>query len=189
MPCVCVAGYLMEFSPIKNIILTGFMGTGKTAVGRELARLLNMHLIDVDTDIEKSEKMTINEIFEQFGEPRFRELETEMIKKLSERNNIVISTGGGAVVRQENVDVLKKNGVIVCLTAKPETIVRRTGNSNDRPLLQVEDPLEKIKELLNFRKPFYEKADIMIDTEGKTPLHIAEEIIEKVKGKDGKNKG
>jgi len=116
-------------------------------------------------------------------------LETEMIKKLSERNNIVISTGGGAVVRQENVDVLKKNGVIVCLTAKPETIVRRTGNSDDRPLLQVEDPLEKIKELLNFRKLFYEKADIMIDTEGKTPLHIAEEIIEKVKGKDGKNKG
>jgi len=189
MPRVCVAGYLTEFYSMKNIVLTGFMGTGKTAVGRELARLLNMHLVDVDTDIEKSEKMSINEIFEQFGEPGFRELETEMIKKLSERNNIVISTGGGAVVRQENVDVLKKNGVIVCLTAKPETIVRRTGNSNDRPLLQVEDPLEKIKELLNFRKPFYEKADIMIDTEGKTPLHIAEEIIEKVKEKDGKNKG
>jgi shikimate kinase len=166
---------------MKNIVLTGFMGTGKTAVGRELARLLNMQLIDIDTKIEDAEKMTINEIFKQFGEPRFREIETEMIKKLSESKNRIISAGGGAVLKQENMSILTKSGIVVCLTATPETILRRTGNSNDRPLLQVENPLEKIKELLNFRKPFYEKVDIMIDTEGKTPLQIAEEIIEKVK--------
>jgi shikimate kinase len=166
---------------MKNIVLTGLMGTGKTAVGRELARLLNMQLIDIDTKIEDAEKMTINEIFKQFGEPRFREIETEMIKKLSESKNRIISAGGGAVLKQENMGILSKSGIVVCLTATPETILRRTSNSNDRPLLQVENPLKKIKELLNFRKPFYEKADIMIDTEGKTPLQIAEEIIEKVK--------
>ena len=166
---------------MKNIILTGFMGTGKTAVGRELSRLLDMKLIDVDTEIEKSEKITINEIFKQFGEPRFREIETEMIRKLSESKNAIISTGGGAVLKQENMDILRKNGVIVCLTASPETIFKRTSTNNDRPLLQVENPLERINELLNFRKPFYQKADVMIDTEGKTPLQIADEIIEKVK--------
>lgn len=171
---------------MKNIVLTGFMGTGKTAVGRELSRLLNMKLIDVDTEIEKSQKMTINEIFRQFGEPRFREIETEMVKKVSEDNNIIISTGGGIVLRQENMDSLRENGVIVCLTATPETILKRTSHNSDRPLLQVEDPLKKIKELLDFRKPFYDKADIMIDTEGKTPLQIAEEIIEKVKGEEWK---
>lgn len=156
------------------------MGTGKTAVGRELSRLLNMKLIDIDTEIEKSQKMTINEIFRQFGEPRFREIETEMIKKLSEDKNTIISAGGGAVLRQENMDALGKNGVIVCLMATPETILKRTSHNSDRPLLQVENPLGRIRELLDFRKPFYEKADIMIDTEGKTPLQIAEEIIKKV---------
>ena len=168
---------------MKNIILTGFMGTGKTAVGRELSKILDMKLIDVDTEIEKSEKITINEIFKQFGEPRFREIETDMIRKLSESKNTIISTGGGAVLKQENMDILRKNGVIVCLAASPETIFKRTSTNNDRPLLQVENPLERINELLNFRKPFYEKADVMIDTEGKTPLQIAEEIIEKIKDK------
>jgi shikimate kinase len=168
---------------MKNIVLTGFMGTGKTEVGRELARLLDMKLIDVDTEIEKSQKMTINEIFKEFGEPRFRDVETEMIKKVSENKNIIISAGGGAVLKQENMDTLRKNGIIVCLTATPETILKRTSNNKGRPLLLVGNPLERIKELLNFRKPFYEKADIMIDTEGKTPLQIAEEIIEKIKDK------
>jgi shikimate kinase len=168
---------------MKNIILTGFMGTGKTEVGKELSRLLNMKLIDVDTEIEKSKNMTINEIFKQFGESRFREIETEMIRKLSEDKNCVISTGGGAVLKQENMDALRENGIVINLMATPETILKRTSNSDDRPLLQVENPLDRIKELLNFRRPFYEKADLMIDTEGKTPLQIAEEIIEKVKNK------
>ncbi|MDH5767557.1 MAG: shikimate kinase [Nitrospirota bacterium] len=166
---------------MKNIILTGFMGTGKTEVGRELSRLLHMKLIDVDTEIEKSQKMTINTIFKKFGEPRFREIETEMIKKISENKNVIISTGGGVVLKQENMDVLRNNGVIICLTATPETILRRTSHNSDRPLLQVENPLKKIKGLLNFRKPFYEKADIIINTNDKTPLQITEEIIERIK--------
>jgi shikimate kinase len=166
---------------MKNIVLTGFMGTGKTEVGRILSRKLGYALVDADTEIEKEQGMTITEIFKQYGEPKFREIESNVIKRLSETKNAVISTGGGAVLRQENMDNLGKNGVIVCLTASPETILKRTGNNNDRPLLQVENPLQKIKELLEFRRPYYEKADIMIDTEGKSPLEVADEIIEKIK--------
>ncbi|MBI4689123.1 MAG: shikimate kinase [Nitrospirae bacterium] len=128
--------------------------------------------------------MTITEIFKNFGESRFREVETEIVKIFSKNKNVVISTGGGAVLRQENMDALRENGVIVCLTASPETILQRTGNNNDRPLLQVENPIEKIRELLKFRKPYYEKADMTIDTEGKTPWQIAQEIIEKIKGEN-----
>jgi shikimate kinase len=164
-----------------NIVLTGFMGSGKTVVAKQLARLLGMKVIDVDSEIERSRKMTINEIFKQFGEPKFREVETETIKQISENNNVIISTGGGAVLKHENMDVMRKKGVIVCLSASPETILERTKSSRDRPLLLVENPLERIKELLEYRRPFYEKADIMVDTESKTPLQIAEEIVEKIK--------
>ena len=166
---------------MKNLILTGFMGTGKTEVGRELARLLTMKLIDIDTEIIKSAKMSINQIFEQFGEQKFRDMETEMIEKVSCEKNVIISTGGGAVLKQENMEALKKTGRVICLMATPETILRRTSGTSERPLLQVEKPLEKVNELLNFRQPFYEKADLIIDTEDKTPLQIAEEIIEKAK--------
>ena len=168
---------------MKNIVLTGFMGTGKTEVGRILAQKLSYTLVDADTEIEKEQKTTITEIFKQYGEPKFRDIESDVIKRLSELGKAVISTGGGAVLRQENMDNLRKKGVIICLGASPETILKRTSNNNDRPLLQVEDPLKKIKELLEFRMPYYEKADIMIDTENKTPLEVADEIIEKVKGK------
>ncbi len=164
---------------MKNIVLTGFMGTGKTEVGRELAHLRGLKLIDIDTQIEKSEKMTINEIFRQFGEERFRDIETEMIEKVSREENVIISTGGGAVLRQRNMDALKRTGVVICLTAAPATILLRTSSTDERPLLQVENPLAKITELLHSRKPFYERADFMVDTEGKTPLQVAEEIVEK----------
>ncbi len=170
---------------MKNIVLTGFMGTGKTEVGRILSRRLGYTLLDADTVIEKEQGMTITEIFKQYGEPRFRDIEADVIKRLSEMKNAVISTGGGAVLRQENMDNLRKNGLIICLTASPETILKRTSNNDDRPLLQVDNPLQKIKELLEFRKPYYEKADIMIDTEGKSPIEVAEEIIEKVKSLKG----
>ena len=166
---------------MKNIVLTGFMGTGKTAVGKELARLLHMTLVDVDSEIEKSEKMTINEIFRKSGEARFREIETAMIKTIAQQKNTIISTGGGAVLKQENIEILKENGVIVCLCATPETIFRRTCTHDDRPLLQVQDPMGRIRELLSIRAPYYEKADIMVDTEDRTPLEIAEEIRRKVR--------
>ncbi len=164
---------------MKNIVLTGFMGTGKTEVGRELARVLGWRLIDVDGEIVRSRNMSINEIFGKFGEPEFRDIETETIKEISKKKNVIISTGGGAVLRQENMDILRENGVIVCLSATPETILGRTSSNDERPLLRVNNPLEKIGELLEFRRPFYEKADIIIDTEEKTPLQVAEEILER----------
>lgn len=163
---------------MKNLVLTGFMGTGKTAVGRELSRMLDMKIANIDTEIELSQKMTINEIFKNYGEEYFRNIETGLIKKFSERENIIISTGGGAVLREENMELLRKNGVIFCLNASPATIFERTGRSGDRPLLNVDDPMAKIKELLDFRRPYYEKAGVTIETDGKTPLQIAEEIRE-----------
>jgi shikimate kinase len=166
---------------MKNIVLTGFMGTGKTAVGRELSRLLSMQLIDVDAEIEAGQKMTINEIFQRFGEKYFRDLETETIRRIVAGNNLIISTGGGAVLREENMEALRENGIVFCLDAHPETILERTNRSEDRPLLRTEDPMAKIKELLNFRRPFYKKAGTLIDPEGKTPLQIAEEIVETVR--------
>ncbi len=165
---------------MKNIVLTGFMGTGKTEVGRELARVLGWKVIDVDDEIVKAQKMSINEIFSRFGEPAFRDIETEMIRQVSRSRNVIISTGGGAVLRQENMDILKERGVVVCLDAAPDTILKRTSGNSERPLLKVEDPLGRIRELLEFRRPFYQKADITIDTDGKTPLLIAEEILERM---------
>ncbi len=166
---------------VKNIVLAGFMGTGKTEVGRVLAQRLGYVLVDVDDEIEKEQKMKISDIFGRSGEPAFRDIESAMIKKLAQLGKAVISTGGGAVLRQENIDSLRSKGVLVCLTASAETIFDRTKRSNDRPLLKVDDPLGKIKELLALRRPCYQKADIAIETEDKTPVEVAEEIIEKVR--------
>ncbi len=165
---------------MKNIVLTGFMGTGKTEVGRALSRILGWRLIDVDDEIVKAHNMSINEIFSTLGEPAFRDMETEMLRKVSQNKNVIISTGGGAVLKQENMDILREKGMIICLDAMPETILKRTSRNCERPLLKVEDPLRKIKELLEFRRPFYEKADATINTEGKPPVRIAEEILEKI---------
>lgn len=162
----------------KNIVLTGFMGTGKTEVGKELARMLDMTLIDVDSEIESGQGMRISDIFAVYGEKRFREIESEMIRKVGEMENVVISTGGGAVLREENMSALREKGIIFCLSAGPSTILKRTSGNADRPLLNVEDPLTKIRELLEIRKPFYDRAGTVIDTEQKTPIEVAEEIME-----------
>ncbi len=165
---------------MKNIVLTGFMGSGKTEVGKELSRILGWKVIDVDDEIVKSQKTTINEIFARRGEAAFRDIEAGMIREVSRRRNVIISTGGGAVLRQENMDNLREHGVIACLWASPETVLKRTAGNNERPLLQVEDPLRKIRELLEFRRPFYEKADFMIETDEKSPFQIAKEILERM---------
>ena len=162
---------------MKNIILTGFMGTGKTAVGKEIAKALQMKFVDLDEEIEATEKMKINDIFSSRGEQAFRKIESAVIKSFESRSNLVISTGGGAVLKEENMESLRKGGIIFCLTASVETILMRTSGSNDRPLLKVDDPAARIRELLTFRQPFYERAGTLIDTEGKTPYEIAREIV------------
>ncbi|PKL51702.1 MAG: shikimate kinase [Nitrospira bacterium HGW-Nitrospira-1] len=166
---------------MKNIVLTGFMGTGKTTIGKALARMLHTRLVDVDEEIESAQKMTINDIFKIYGEQHFRDIETAMIKKLAQERGIIISTGGGSVLRDENMVALKENGIVFCLNADAETILERTSRHEDRPLLKVENPKEKINELLACRRPFYEKAGIMIETGNKSPLEIAQEIMETVK--------
>lgn len=165
---------------MKNIVLTGFMGTGKSGIGRILSKKLSYTLIDSDAEIEKEQKMSITDIFRQHGEATFRDIESDVIKRLSEMANVVISTGGGVVLRESNIENLRKNGVIVCLTASAETILRRVEHSNDRPLLQVDNPLQKIKEMLSSREQYYRNADITISTEGKSPKEIASEILEKL---------
>ncbi len=165
---------------MRNIVLTGFMGTGKTEVGRILARRLGYTFLDADSIIEQEQNMSITEIFQRFGEAHFRDIESDVIKRLSEKDRVVISTGGGAVLREENMENLRRKGVIICLTASPETILKRTSNDSSRPLLQVEDPLKRIRELLEFRMPYYEKADIMVDTEGKNPVEVVEEIMKQI---------
>jgi len=164
----------------KNIVLTGFMGTGKTSVCAELARLTGYSCVEVDSEIEKSAGMSITEIFRRFGESRFREMETAEIIRISKGKNHVISTGGGAVMKEENMSALHAEGVVVCLMARPETILKRTSRNSDRPLLNVENPLKKIMELLGQRMPYYERADIVVDTEDKTPREVALEILERV---------
>lgn len=172
----------------KNIILTGFMGTGKTSVGKIVASKLAFKFVDMDELIEKTTGMKISEIFEKFGEPRFRDLESEIVKLLTKKRGQVISTGGGVVLREENIFNFKKSGVIFCLKASEKTIFERLRNCKNRPLLQVENLKERITELLKQRTPFYEKADLMIDTEGLTPQEVADKIIREYKRLyDGKN--
>ncbi|MCG6552751.1 MAG: shikimate kinase [Candidatus Magnetominusculus sp. LBB02] len=166
---------------MKNIVLTGFMGTGKTTIGRVLAKSLGRVLIDLDAEIEKKMGMKITDIFAEMGEAAFRDMETEMARTISTLSNAVISTGGGIVLRKENIELLRTNGIVVNLTAEPDVLYARLASATDRPLLNVADPLAKIRELLQFRRPFYQNADIVIDTGDKTPIIVAEEIIQSAK--------
>lgn len=168
---------------MNNIVLTGFMGTGKTAVAAELARLTGMKLIDIDHEIERAEGMSIPDLFEQKGEPEFRDIESATIRRIAaEARGAVISTGGGAVMRDDNLAALREHeGVIVCLLASAETVYRRTCKSSHRPLLRAEDPMAKIKELLGLRMPRYELADVMVKTDDLAPREVAEEILRRIK--------
>jgi len=163
-----------------NVVLTGFMGTGKSSAARELSRILGRKIIDIDSEIEKK-GTPISEIFRIEGEPYFRDVETAMVKEVSANRSVIISTGGGVVLRKENMDALRRTGIIICLEATPETILERTSKTTERPLLQVQDPLGKIRELLTAREACYKDADLTINTEGKNPREVAEHILEKIK--------
>ncbi|MBI5287028.1 MAG: 3-dehydroquinate synthase [Deltaproteobacteria bacterium] len=161
---------------MKNIVLTGFMGTGKSSVGRRLAEELSLRFVDTDDLIEERAGLSISEIFKRFGERRFRSLEKEVIKWLSSRCNLVIATGGGAVMDEENLLNLKRNGVIICLMASPEVILARVGNRDERPLLPENGRKEAILKLLKEREPFYSKAGHTIDTTDKKVEDVVEEV-------------
>ncbi len=165
-----------------NIALYGFMGVGKTTTGIHLARSLGYEFIDMDAEIERREGRTILEIFREDGEPKFRELERDLVTDLSKREETVIGCGGGALVDLVNAEKLRETSTLVYLTASVDTILERTGRRNTRPLLNVENPREKIEELLGMRRTIYERwAEITINTNGKSPSHVAEEIRERLK--------
>jgi shikimate kinase len=159
---------------MKNIYLVGFMATGKTSVGRELAKELGKDFFDLDDLIEQREKMRIVEIFQQKGEPYFRKLEKEAIIEVSSKKDLVVGCGGGVIVNEENLANLKKSGLVICLKADMDIILERSKASEQRPLLIVEDPRSRIAELLNKREPFYNQADYKIDT---TNLKIKEVVV------------
>ena len=166
---------------MQNIYLVGFMGTGKTAVGQVLAKTLGLYFFDLDDIIAQKEKRSINEIFNQSGEPYFRQVEGEVLKEVSLKNSQVISCGGGIVINPKNIAVMKQTGKVICLSARPEAIYQRIKGDTSRPLLEVADPKARIKELLDARRPFYEKADFMIDTSDRPIEEVSREIMQKIK--------
>jgi shikimate kinase len=167
----------------SNIVLIGFMGTGKTAVGRVLADRLSRQFIELDALIEQRAGKTIPEIFAQDGEIAFRELEIEATRDVAEKENTVVACGGGVVLNQINIDRLRKHSVIVHLTAPPAAILNRTSSDkNERPLLVAEDKAGEVRKLLEFRQPFYERAaDITVDTSGLDVAGVVEKIITRLK--------
>lgn len=167
----------------KNIVLVGFMGTGKTSVGKALAKKLGRPVIDIDRVIEEKEKRKISDIFEKEGEPRFREIEKETIRAQAAREGAVITTGGGAVLDPQNVEALRKNGTLVALLASPETIFERVSNAKHRPLLIGKDMLAEIKRLLAVREPYYRQSDHQFQTDGRTAGQVADMILNALKEK------
>lgn len=168
---------------LENIVLLGFMGTGKSAVGKYLAAKMHRLLIELDKEIESKAGMSIPAIFNRYGETHFRDLETAVIQEWSPKSNLVISTGGGAVLRPENQDYLRKNGLLICLTATPEAILERIQGDQNRPLLQVADKLQKIKALLADRSDIYRAvADYELDCTKLDVDQTAEHIMGYMRG-------
>jgi len=159
-----------------NIILTGFMGTGKTVVGKALASALDMKYIDTDLIVEAEAKKSVSEIFETEGEAAFRRYESNAIRCITHIRGYVIATGGGAIMAEDNLANMKRAGMIVCLTATPEVIWDRTKNNRNRPLLQTSDPMKRIHMLLKIREPQYQKADLVLDTSTLTVDEVVEQI-------------
>jgi len=168
---------------MRSIYLVGFMGTGKTAAGRELAKGLKFEFVDLDDLIARKEKRTINDIFNQSKEPYFRKVEKETLKEISGQENQVISCGGGIVIDPENIAAMKQTGRLICLTARPEIILERTKKYTHRPLLNVASPLGKIKELLEIRKPYYAEAEWTVDTSDLSIEEVTRKILEWLKTK------
>lgn len=161
-----------------NIFLIGFMGAGKSTAAALLKQKLDMDLIEMDEEIVRRQGMAIPEIFDQYGEAYFRDLESSLIVELQQSSSNIVSCGGGVVVRHENVKHMKQNGYIVLLTAEPETIYERVKNSTNRPILNGNMNTAYIKSLMEKRRELYlAAADMIIATDGKTAAQVCMEII------------
>ena len=170
-----------------NIVLIGFMGECKSTISEFLKNAFAMDVIEMDQIIAEREGMSISDIFEVYGEQYFRDLETNLLIEMQSRTNVVISCGGGTPMRECNVVEMKKNGRVVLLTAKPETILDRVKDSHDRPLIENNKTVSFIAELMEKRREKYEAAaDIVIETDGKDELQICEELIHRLRQMDNK---
>lgn len=165
----------------ENLYLIGFMGSGKSTVARELQTAHGMKLVEMDEQIAEDAGMSIPDIFATRGEAAFREMETELLREIGRGANTVISCGGGVAMRPENVELMKKSGKIVLLTAKPETVLARVKNDESRPLLKGRKTTEGISELMEQRRPAYEAAsDFSVPVDGRSAAEIAEEILRRL---------
>jgi shikimate kinase len=163
-----------------NLALIGFMGTGKTTIGKLIASQLQREFYDSDELIEKTSKLSITDIFALKGEQFFREIESQIIADLSIMNDIVISCGGGVVLNQKNIEKLRKNAILINLTASPETIYERVKNDSNRPIIKSDNILNKIKSLLEQRQNFYKNSDFSFETDSIMPQDLASLIIKTV---------
>lgn len=162
---------------ITNIALIGFMGTGKTTVGRLVAEQLKFESLDTDALIEQRSGKKITEIFAQNGEPAFRQLEAQLVEELAGRTKTVISTGGGLPTNPANLVSLKTHALVICLWASPEHIFSRVREQTHRPLLNDPDPLGKIRNLLAAREKFYKQADVLLNSDLRSAREVAQQVI------------
>lgn len=170
-----------------NIVLIGFMGAGKSTISDYLKTVFAMDIIEMDQIIAERAGMSISDIFETYGEQYFRDCETNLLIEMQSRTNVVISCGGGTPMRECNVVEMKKNGRVVLLTAKPETILDRVKDSHDRQLIENNKTVPFIADLMSKRREKYEAAaDIIIETDGKSELEICEELIHSLRQMDAK---
>jgi shikimate kinase len=162
----------------ENLVLVGFMGTGKSTIGRQVARKLGFQFLDMDHVIVDREGAPVAQLFAERGEQAFRDLETSALRSLGHLSRMVVSTGGGAVVRGENRVILRALGFVVCLTASEEVIFERVARNQKRPLLQTEDPRGTIRALLAARAEAYrEAAQVEVDTSALSPAQVVERIV------------
>jgi shikimate kinase len=162
---------------MRNLALIGFMATGKSAVGRRVAAELHYDFVDTDALIEARHHKTISDIFAQEGETQFRLYEQEVAVELSNYRRIVIATGGGLAANEANLACLKQHALVVCLWASAEIIWSRARRVSYRPLLQGDDPVQRIRELLAVRSPFYRRADVLINTERRSVSVVARQVL------------
>jgi shikimate kinase len=161
----------------KNIVLIGFMGVGKSLVAKHLAGKLGRPILSTDELIVESEGKPITKIFQDNGEAYFRELEMKVVEKIAQRQDSIFDCGGGIALNARNMELLKKNGIVFYLSATADEIYKNVKDQNHRPLLNTPDPKHQINELLNKRRPFYEKADYVIDANGKTGEQLCVDIL------------
>lgn len=162
---------------IHNLALIGFMGTGKSSVGRMVAARLRFRFVDTDDLVERRMGMRINDIFSQKGEAAFREIEQLVLGELETARHTVIATGGGLAAQPGNLESLRRHALIICLWASPESIWRRVRSQSHRPLLKSADPQETIRRLLQQRQPYYRQADILLNTDLRSAKAVAQQIL------------